>query len=224
MPKQPSDEEILQMLEAAADETEGDLGPIVVTGSSTTEFHVMTEEEKRWFEVSLEKYLEEYEFGNIADLQDLDRLLALELLSYRYASWLIRDTDYDGSSFDEKNTRDAKDKLDKNILAIKAHLGIGRKNRIESESESVGDYLSNLLQRGKEMGVHRDNQNAKIMSLFMELKTQVGLWQRSDEEERNHNKVNMSDIFEWIIDVAIPEFEQLDTHFRENQKYWIKEM
>ena len=74
------------------------------------------------------------------------------------------------------------------------------------------------------MGVHRDNQNAKIMSLFMELKTQVGLWQRSDEEERNHNKVNMSDIFEWIIDVAIPEFEQLDTHFRENQKYWIKEM
>ena len=208
----------------AADKDVAPESPIVVVGASTTEWHVMTEEERHWFETSLEKYIAEYEFDNIADLQDLDRLLAQELLSYRYASWLVRDTDYYGSSFDEKAIRDAKDKLDKNILSIKTHLGIGRKNRIESEAESVGDYLANLLQRGKEMGIHRDNQNAKILSLFMELKTQVGLWERSDDEERAHNKVHMADIFQWIIDTAIPEFDALDAHFRDNQKYWIKDL
>ena len=224
LPSKPTDEEVAEMLAAVEDKVGGDSDPIIVIGASTTEFHVMTGEEKHWFETSLVKYIEQYEFQNIADLQDLDRLLALELLSYRHAYWLIKDTDYDGSSFDEKAVRDAKDKLDKNILAIKTHLGIGRKNRIESESESVSDYLANLLQRSKEMGIHRDTQNAKILSLFMELKTQVGLWQRSDEEERNHNKVNMDDIFEWIVDVAIPEFDELDNHFRANQKYWIKDL
>ena len=58
----------------------------------------------------------------------------------------------------------------------------------------------------------------------MELKTQVGLWERSDDEERAHNKVHMADIFQWIIDTAIPEFDALDAHFRDNQKYWIKDL
>lgn len=209
------------MLEAVEEDSSGDH---IAIGASSTEFQVLSEEEKHWFDVSLEKYMDQYEFENIADLQDLDRLLAMELLSYRHAAWLIRGVDYDGLDFDDKAVRDAKDKLDKNILQLKQHLGIGRKNRIESQQESVSDYLSNLLQRAKEMGVHRDHQNVKIMNLFMELKTLVGLYQRSDQEERNHNKVNLEDIIQWLVDVAFPEFEKLDAHFRENQKYWIKDL
>jgi len=58
----------------------------------------------------------------------------------------------------------------------------------------------------------------------MDLKTLIGLYDRSDDEERTHNRVQVVDIIDWIRTVAIPEFQELDDHFRENQKYWIKDL
>ena len=222
MSEKLSDEEILAQLQQAEDAEA--IGAVTVNGSSGTEYHVLTTEEAVWFENALEKYQDQYDFDNIADLQDLDRLLAMELLSYRYSAWVIRESDYDGNAYDDKVVRDSKDKIDKNILSVKAHLGIGRKNRVESEQQSTADYISNLLQRADEFGVHRDEQNAKIMDLFMDLSTLIGLHDRSDDEERTHNHVHMVDIIEWIRGVALPEFHQLDDHFRENQKMWIKDL
>lgn len=220
MSDQPTDEELLALLETDQEED----AFVVVEGSSGSRFHLLNMEEGRWFELSLDRYMEQYHFDNIADLQDLDRLLGLELLSYRYANWLLREADYDGNPFDDKAIREHKDKLDKEIRGIKQHMGIGRKTRVESESQSVSDYLQDLLGRATEFGIHRDAQNAKILNLFMELKKLVGLYERTDEEERNELEVDLPDIFKWIKEVAIPEFEALDDHFRENQRMWIKDI
>jgi len=223
MPKKMTDEEILAQLNQF-DEAEEFDDAFTVEGSSGTEYTVLTTEEAVWFGSALEKYQEQYSFDNIADLQDLDRLLAMELLSYRYSAWIIRESDYNGNAYDDKVVRDSKDKIDKNIISVKAHLGIGRKNRVASEQQSTADYISNLLQRAGEFGVHRDTQNAKILALFMDLKTLIGLHDRSDDEERTHNRVHTDDIMNWIRTVAIPEFMTLDDHFRENQKYWQKDL
>lgn len=220
-PTQPTDEELLALL---GEDEEAESGLVVVEGSSGTRFHLINMDEGRWFEQSLERYMEQYHFENIADLQDLDRLLGLEALSYRYSNWLLREADYDGNPFDEKAIREHKDKVDKEVRAIKVHMGIGRKTRVESEQQSVADYLSDLLGRANEFGVHRDEQNAKILDLFMELKKLVGLFARTDEEERKQLGVSLDDIFQWIIEIAIPEFDALDDHFRENQKTWIKDI
>lgn len=220
-PTQPTDEELLALL---GEDEEDESGLVVVEGSSGTQFHLINMDEGKWFESSLERYKEQYQFDNIADLQDLDRLLGLELLSYRYANWLLREADYDGNPFDEKAIREHKDKVDKEVRAIKVHMGIGRKTRVESEQQSVADYLSDLLGRANEFGVHRDEQNAKILNLFMELKKLVGLYARTDEEERKQLQIDLPDIYTWIVDVAIPEFDQLDDHFRENQKTWIRDI
>lgn len=216
-----SEEELLALLDTAVAEPDA---LIAVEGASGTEFHVISEEEARWFKSTLDRYHKQYDFDNIADLQDLDRLTALELLSYRYAAWLIRESDYDGNVFDEKAVREHKDKVDKEIRNIKAHMGIGRKSRVESEQQSVADYLTDLLNRAKEFGVHRDDQIAKATDLFNELKTQIGLYRRSDEEERRHLHVEMSDIFDWIENVAIPEYDKIDDNFRKNQKLWIQDI
>lgn len=221
MSEQPTDDELLALL---GDDEAAEDAFVVVEGSSGSRFHLLNMEEGRWFEISLERYTEQYHFDNIADLQDLDRLLGLELLSYRYANWLLREADYDGNPFDDKAIREHKDKIDKEIRGIKQHMGIGRKARVESESQSVSDYLQDLLGRAGEFGVHRDDQNAKILNLFMELKKLVGLFQRTDEEERKELEVGMDDIFKWIVEVAIPEFDALDDHFRENQRMWIKDI
>lgn len=220
MSDQPTDEELLALLETDQEED----AFVVVEGSSGSRFHLLNMEEGRWFELSLDRYMEQYHFDNIADLQDLDRLLGLELLSYRYANWLLREADYDGNPFDDKAIREHKDKLDKEIRGIKQHMGIGRKTRVESESQSVSDYLQDLLGRATEFGIHRDEQNAKILNLFMELKKLIGLYQRTDEEEQKELAVSLEDIYIWIVEVAIPEFDALDDHFRKNQLMWIKDI
>lgn len=222
MSEKLTDEEILAQLGAL--EQKAASAAFAVKGASGTEYQVLTVEEANWFQDALSKYQDQYSFDNIADLQDLDRLLSMELLSYRYSAWMIREFDYEGNIFDDKVVRDSKDKIDKQIISVKQHLGIGRKNRVESEQQSVSDYLENLLQRAGEFGVHRDSQNAKILNLFMDLKALIGLHDRSDEEERTHNKVHMDDIVDWIRNVAIPEFEELDANFRVNQKYWQKDL
>ncbi len=220
MSDQPTDDELLRLL--GEDEEEDAF--VVVEGASGTRFHLLNMEEGTWFELSLDRYTEQYHFENIADLQDLDRLLGLELLSYRYANWLLRESDYDGNPFDDKAVREHKDKVDKEIRGIKQHMGIGRKTRVESESQSVSDYLGDLLGRAAEFGIHRDEQNAKILNLFMELKKLVGLHERTDEEERKELGVSLDDILIWIVEVAIPEFDALDDHFRVNQRMWIKDI
>jgi hypothetical protein len=170
--------------------------------------------------------LEQFRFENVSDLQDLDRVLVGEILSFRWGSWLTKEADYDGRSIEEIEDKLKKQKLDvdKETRLLKEKMGLNRAHRQDSEQQSIADYLQNLLQRASEFGVHRDHQIAKSVDLLHELFTQVGLYMRSDEEERAHMKVEPEDILKWIIEVAKPEFEAIDDAFRQNQKLWIKEV
>lgn len=198
---------------------------LYVTGvASDAEFEVLTREEKDVFETTLKKYTEDYKFENISDLQDLDRLVSLELLSYRYTWWLVKGKDYDDLQFAEKDVRDHKQKVDQEIRALKKSLGMDRKNRFESEQQSVSEYLSSLLRRAKEFGIHRNNQVAKAIDIFEDLKTMIGLHDRTDEEERRHLGVDTDQILDWIRNTAIPEYDEIDNAFRKEQRYWIQEV
>lgn len=198
---------------------------LIVTGvASDAEFEVLTVEEKDIYEATMKKYLTDYKFDNISDLQDLDRLVALELLSYRYSAWLIKGFDYEGLQFAEKDVRDHKQKVDVEIRNLKKSLGMDRKNRFESEQQSVSEYISALHRRAREFGIHRDNQIAKAMDLFEDLKTMIGLYDRSDEEERRELGVDQEQIMEWIRNTAIPEYDAIDDAFRKNQRLWIQEV
>jgi hypothetical protein len=148
----------------------------------------------------------------------------MELLSYRYASWLIQGHDYDNLAFDEKFVRDHKQKMDQEIRLTKQHMGMNRKARVESEQQSVGEYISNLLRRAEEFGVHRDLQVNKAFDLLQEVMKLVALHDRTDEEERHHLGVDATQIIGWVREVAIPEFHAIDDAFRQNQRIWIKDV
>lgn len=223
-----SDEEIQEEpqdidLEGILDEMEESMVKGVL-GSSGASFDVWGDHEAKWWDDNLEAYLDSYQFENVADLQDLDRLLAMELVSYRYANWLLRGKDYEGLLFEEKQVRESKDKVDKEIRLLKAHMGLARKARIESEQQSVADYLKRLLARAREFGVHRDEQISSAIDLFMELRSMIGLHDRTDEEERAHLGVTEGQIIEWLRDEAIPKFDAIDDAFRKNQTLWIQEV
>lgn len=197
---------------------------MMVKGAGGMRLEVMIPEEKAWFQDTLKKYLSEYSFENVSDLQDLDRVMGMELLSYRYTQWFLRGSDYDGMQFDVKGAKDHKKSLDQEIRLTKQHMGMDRKGRTADDNESVADYLVRLQRRAKEFGVHRDNQVSKIYNLFHELKTLMGLNARTDEEEQEYLDVSDQDILSWIRDIAIPEFDALDDHFRQNQRMWIEEV
>lgn len=197
---------------------------LFVRGLSGQELEVASADEKNWFETNLQKYRSEYRFENIADLQDVDRLLGLELLSYRYTAWLMRGVDYDGLQFDEKAVRDHKQKIDSEIRLLKKHMGMDRKGRVESEQESVASYIQNLLRRANEFGVHRNEQVVTALDLMNDLKTMVGLYHRCDEEERRELGADIDDIWKWINETMLPEYDEIDVAFRKEQRLWIQEV
>lgn len=195
-----------------------------VAGATKTVFDVLADIEVMWWERALAGYLDQYKFDNIADLQDLDRLLQSELLSFRWGNWLAREADYDSNVIDEKVIRSSLMEKDREIRLLKKHMGMDRKGRIESESQSTADYLSELKRRAKEFGVHRDQQVAKAIDLFMDLKTLIGLNSRTDAQEQAELAVTEKDIIQWIRDYAIPEYEAIDDAFRKNQTLWIRNL
>lgn len=197
-----------------------------VQGASGAYFEVLNDLERDWWNANLRRYREQFKFNNASDLQDLDKILAGELLSYRIANWLIRDADYEGLSIEanaEKLKRQ-KENADKETRQLKESLGMNRAKRQDSEAQNTADYLTQLRTRAREFGVHRDTQIAKAIDLLHEIITLVGLHDRSDEEERAHLSVNAEQILDWIRETAIPEFESIDNAFRVNQKLWIRDV
>jgi hypothetical protein len=200
--------------------------PETVIGASGAGYEVLNQEEKSFWNKGLERYVTQFKFENIADLHDLDRVLMGELLCHRWGSWLIREADYDGRSIEEIADKLYKQKLDqeKETRILKEKMGLNRARRQDSESQAVHEYVTSLLRRAKEFGVHRDEQIAKSIALLHEVFTQVGLYYRTDEEEQAHLGVTPLEILNWINTVARDEFNDIDDAFRKNQRLWIKEV
>lgn len=199
---------------------------IYVIGASGARFEVLSDSEQEYWNHARDNYLDQYKFENVSDLQDLDKVLVGEVLSFRWGSWLIREADYDGRAIDEIEDKLKKQKkeLDQETRILKEKMGLNRAHRQDSEQENVAEYLETLLKRAKEFGVHRDEQITKAIDLVQEVFTQVGLYYRTDEEERAHLRVRPEDIMKWLVEVAQPEFEAIDAAFRKNQQIWIKEV
>ncbi len=197
-----------------------------VVGASGAIFEVLNDAEHKYWNKAREKYLDQYKFENVSDLQDMDRVLVGEILSFRWGSWLVKEADYDGRSIEEIEDKLKRQKLDldKETRLLKEKMGLNRAHRQDSEQQSTADYLESLLRHAEEFGVHRDEQIAKAIDLLHEVFTQVGLYNRTDEEERAHLKINPEDIMKWLIEVAKPEFDAIDAAFRVNQRLWIRDL
>lgn len=202
------------------------MNPETVVGASGARYEVLNQDEKTFWNRGLERYVAQFKFENITDLHDLDRVLMGELLCHRWNSWLIREADYDGRSIEEITDKLYKQKLDqeKETRILKEKMGLNRARRQDSESQAVHEYISGLLRRAKEFGVHRDEQIVKAITLLNEVFTQVGLYYRTDEEEQAHLGVTPLEIVDWINTVARDEYNEIDDAFRKNQRLWIKEV
>jgi hypothetical protein len=171
-------------------------------------------------------YLAQNHFPNISDLQDVDRMLVLEMMVFRWGSWLSRQKDWWNDAVDDDKLQKALNAYSTELRQLKKQLGLDKATRDRERGEdSLAAYIQSLQTRAREFGVMREGQLAKALELFHQLKALVTLHLNCDEQERQEMHLTRDDVFEWMTDIAFPEFDAIDEYFRENvQKMWVRKM
>lgn len=204
--------------------SEDDLNdPYEVTTPSGAKWHLRTQEEKDNYERIAAKYLSDNKFTNIADLQELDRILVAELMCARYSGWILREKDYDGEYPDMIGLQKQIDMFSKEIRGMKRDLGIDKNTRDKEHGEDIAGYIDNLRLRAKEFGVHRNTQAVKAITLLKEVQSKVQLYRNYDEIERSEFHWHAEDVISWLEE-KFDEFDELDELFREEQKLWVRDL
>lgn len=191
---------------------------------SGNDINLMTLEEAIWYEERRDRYVTDNHFPNISDLQDLDRLLLLEVMLYRWGFWLTQGFDYIQARVDEGQLKTNIKEYSVETRLLKQSLGIDKATRDKDKGESLADYVHNLLQRAKEFGYHRNEQYEKAVTAIWKLRSMVMTYDRTDEEERAMLDLSPEKIVEWIRDDLIADWDETVEAFRAEQKIWVREM
>lgn len=198
---------------------------LTVTGEH---LQVQGAKEASFYDQRRDNYLTQNAFTETSDLADLDRLLFLELMSFRWMTWLSSGKDYDGDPLSvgaEEAVRKNLKESSPLISQVKADLGLTKSIRDKEKADSVGGYLVELKKRAKQLGIHRENQLDVALTLFNELSSIVTTFDRSNELERQKTGFETeADIVDWIRSLALPRYAAVDEHFRnrpDGQRYWV---
>lgn len=168
----------------------------------------------------IDAYLE-MRFDHASDLSELDRLVQMELLSYRWTTWLGLGESYDGKGLDPKLEGKVKD-ISLEIRQIKGKLGIDKVARDRARGEgSVHQRITTLLQRARAMELHRCRQVERSLELMNELISLVQLHMNLKEHpnEQRDMRVTAEDIVAWAFETLRPEFEEIDEHWRGHEQH-----
>lgn len=195
----------------------------VETPSGAT-INLMHEDEQAYYAQRKHQYLTHNHFTNVSDLQDVDRLLTLEVMVYRWSVWLTRGFDYSMARVDEHALKTNIKEYSTEIRLLKQSLGLDKVNRERDKGESVGDYLENLRRRAKQFGVHRNKQYELSVTLMARLKTMVTTFDRCDTEEREELDLSEDAILEFIRSEIIEPWDKIDEEFRKEQRVWINSL
>lgn len=200
-----------------------DQGMVQVRFPSGANFPVH-EQEVSYITERVELYLTQNHFVNVSDLQDVDRMLTLELFVYRWGTWLSRQKDWWGDAIDDDKVQKALNAYSTELRQLKKQLGLDKATRDREKGEdSVASYIENLQIRAREFGVMREDQLAKALELFQQLRALVTLHVNCDDIERREMHLTQDDVLEWLQTIAIPEFEAIDAHFRQHvQRMWVR--
>lgn len=193
---------------------------------SGEEITVRTEQERRWLEATRGSYLEQNRFTEVTDLQDVDRLLVLELSIFRWTQYLSSGFDYDRNLIDEELIRKQIKEGSAEITRVKASLGLDKKARNAALNEgNFAAWIESVRERARIFGVHRENQLSEALILMNELTSIIGIYDRSDEEERKKLGYETEGaILEWIRAQMLPKYHELDEHFAARQRLWAKDL
>lgn len=186
----------------------------------------VVDREADWFNETRDEYLHQAKFTERTDLQDLDRLLAMELSVFRSTQHLAAGVDYEGSLIDEHTVQRDIKLMSAEISSIKKSMGLSKEARDAAANEgSVAGYIADLKSRARAFGVMREKQLGVALVLMKEIFSTAGSHMRADEEERvKLGFETAEDVLKWIMEDVKPRFDEVDEYFREHeQRFWIRQ-
>lgn len=210
------------MAKVPEDEHDDELRPVMLPSGGLFQVY---DREVGYFQERVKKYLSDNHFTNVSDLATLDQVLMGEMLVWRWMNWVTQQKDYWGDPVDESGLAKTIKDMSTELRQLKGALGIDKITRDRQRGEeSVSAYIKNLKIRAKEFGVNREKMSSKAIELFQQLKAEITLYDNCTEDERKELGKTTPELLDWIRNVAIPEFDAVDAHFRANQqKYWVRE-
>lgn len=193
------------------------------------ELELQHKKEVDFYNRAQSKYVGENSFTVASDERNLDRLVLMETLMFRWQSQLASGLDYSGQPLTYAETEGLRKNLKEGAITISnAHieLGLNKMQREKDKVESVQAYVNNLLSRAKERGVHREEQVDLILNLFMEYTAHCGAFSRADDYERGRlGFPDAQSLVNWWLEVGQPRFKDHDDAWRAgSQKYWRKDI
>jgi hypothetical protein len=136
-----------------------------VTLCSGETMRVQTAVEQRWFNDTKAKYLTETRFTDTTDMQDMDRLLCLELLMFRWNQHLASGYDYQGALVDDDLLRKQVKDQSETITRLKASLSLDKRSRDAALNEgNFNAWFTDVKRRAKLFGIHRETQLNKALA------------------------------------------------------------
>jgi SHS2 domain-containing protein len=197
---------------------------VVVTSPSGAEIKLLTDAEKEYYEQISERYQSDNIFANVSDLQELDRVLLMELMIYRWSQWLLEEKDYEGELVNVAEIQKNIIEHSKEIRLVKKALGLDKVSREKEHGETVADYIHNLRLRAAEFGVMRNEQAVKAITLWKELEGIYTFYKNCTPDERNEFNCTGDDVLNWI-ESQFENFDEIDNSFRaSSQKYWVRNL
>lgn len=196
---------------------------VSVTRVTDGVLEVQGQAEADWYNGTRDRYMEQTRFTETTDLQDLDRMLFLELMTHRWTRWLASGRDYAGRAIPEEDYKKSLREYNEQLIKIKDSMGLSRKARDSAANNGdVATMWATLKTRAKEFGIHKENQVSLALVLMNEWSAHLGAFDRSDTEERE--KLGFPDehsLLEWVRQVMIPRFREIDAAWiQSTQKYW----
>ena len=198
------------------------LGVDVTTPSGAT-ITVMNQSEADYYDQVHKRYLTDNKFKNVSDILELDRILIMELMCYRWGIWILAEEDYYGRKINPTEVQKSIETYSREIRGIKKDLGIDKSTRDKDKGDSVAEYIQMLGIRAKEFGIIRNDQAGKAIELLMEAKALITLYENSSSSERKEFGANLENIVDWFK-TKFEEFEQIDKDLRKNQATWIRDL
>jgi hypothetical protein len=187
-------------------------------------FHLQTEQEAEWYERQRDQYLTHNRFTNVSDLEDLARLLTLEIMVYRWTTWLTQGFDYLAGRVNETELKNAIKEYSVEIRLVKASLGIDRvtRERIRARQSVTTSPTCWSVQPNSPFTAMT---NMRLSVTFIwELVSMIETYDRCDEQERRELDLSPEQILEWVRTRVMPKWHDLNESFRAVQTIWVDEL
>lgn len=214
------DFDISQIIEDADDSIPIGVEATTPSGATIT---VMNQAEADYYDQVHQRYLLDNKFKNVSDILELDRILVMELMCYRWGIWILAEEDYFGRKINPTEVQKSIETYSREIRGIKKDLGIDKSTRDKDKGDSIAEYIQMLGIRAKEFGIVRNKQSGKAIEILMEARALITLYENSSDSERKEFKANLPDIIDWFKN-KFEEFEEIDKELRKNQSMWIRDI